>query len=1468
MGEAYRGLTIKFGGDTSELRRALSGVNSAIRSVQSDMKRLNRALDLDPGSTDAVSMKMGLLRERSEDARVEILTLRQALARMDEAGVSKAAESVRNVALNADRANKRYNEVNATLERVNDRFEAIARANGLETKGKQASQVADELHELGMVTDEAYESYRRLADAHNRFAGELETAKAVEQMRKYEVQLAEARAESESLARSLQDVESAAGSGSAVSGGLKRVKDALEDSDRAAKALADELEAVERGLKLDPTSTELLAKRTRNLNEQVAVSKNRLRLLNEEIGNLKSSGIDDAGRSMKELSDAVDVASERYRDLVKRAGDAAAEVDSLRTQMAALEAKDDLGDSFRELAAQAGKAEARVEELNAEARRAREAFDMARASKELRELETQADEARASVKSLQEQLSRNTRASFVDGLNLDYLGMQLSMGVTNNLQQGLGFVVDSAETIDAAFRDMKKTVNGTEEEFQALRDAALEYSKTHITSADTILEIEAMGGQLGIAADQLEDFATVVSNLDIATNMDADEIAESMGQLDNVLGWVDGDMERFGDALVRLGNNMPAQESAIMDITTRIGAAGHMYGMTTPEILSWATAVASTGQNSEAAGTAISNTMAKIEGDVADGGESLQKLADIAGMSADEFKHLWETNASDAFLSFIKGLARIDSEGRSVTNTLSDIGITAVRQRQAIEGLTTTTDVLRDSLKMSEDAWNGVDDQWGDAGDAAREAAQKSEGFSGAIGILRNNMAALGDELGDALIPFIEALTDIVASATDALDAMPDSVKTSAVAIAGLAAAAGPVLNIAGFFQQLGKGAESAAGGVEKLTGKQRILKGVATGLKGGLVGLATAGLGVFVDYVADGIDHANKLEQATKGLEEAVSGPIIGDVSNLSDEIGDMGTSAADAKETVDELIESQAQLSQAIEERHSGLQKSNAALEEYARTVGSLAGKNNLGEDDVARLQIAVDGLNDSLGTNYEVVQSQDGAYRVMADGADVATESIMDLVDAMQLQAAMEVYQQDYEDMLGQRSEALDAVAEAQEAVNEAQEKYDSMSKPLAGVSDEWDAIYRWQAGLTQANTALDEAQQSLDSCDASIQRVNEQMVMLQTAMNSGDIYAEFVANNQEFAAGLDFSKNSLIGLRDALSQTGISVEQLSTLSSQQMVQLASQFDGSAQSIIASLVAMNGGTEENLAALQTCFDENGVGIAESLYAFAETLRASGLESAASYVQSFADSLSGSAEQAGQAAEQVADAAAAGTETGVDPAGDAGEATADEYASSVEDGSGDAQSAGETVASSAVDGLSTAADGAYQAGIDFDSGFANGIYAGQYLSDAAAAAVASSAVANARAALDEHSPSRVAREIGTFFSKGTALGILDGQPDVEAASRKVHEAAAMAAQWSAAAMGTADTASSVAYRAQRASSGGSSRQLTKTDVYDAFSAALASASNRGGSIAVYVDGRELSRSIARHMDAELGNIESRRSR
>ena len=58
-----KGITIEIGGDTTNLDKALSGVNKQARDIQKELKEVEKALKLDPKNTELLAQKQTLLKE-------------------------------------------------------------------------------------------------------------------------------------------------------------------------------------------------------------------------------------------------------------------------------------------------------------------------------------------------------------------------------------------------------------------------------------------------------------------------------------------------------------------------------------------------------------------------------------------------------------------------------------------------------------------------------------------------------------------------------------------------------------------------------------------------------------------------------------------------------------------------------------------------------------------------------------------------------------------------------------------------------------------------------------------------------------------------------------------------------------------------------------------------------------------------------------------------------------------------------------------------------------------------------------------------------------------------------------------------------------------------------------------------------------------------------------------------------------
>ena len=73
-----KGITVEIGGDTTGLDKALKGVNSTIKSTQSQLHDVNRLLKLDPSNTKLLAQKQELLKNAISDTSEKLNSLKEA----------------------------------------------------------------------------------------------------------------------------------------------------------------------------------------------------------------------------------------------------------------------------------------------------------------------------------------------------------------------------------------------------------------------------------------------------------------------------------------------------------------------------------------------------------------------------------------------------------------------------------------------------------------------------------------------------------------------------------------------------------------------------------------------------------------------------------------------------------------------------------------------------------------------------------------------------------------------------------------------------------------------------------------------------------------------------------------------------------------------------------------------------------------------------------------------------------------------------------------------------------------------------------------------------------------------------------------------------------------------------------------------------------------------------------------------
>ena len=84
-GRNIKGITVEIGGDTTKLQTALEGVNSKIKTTQSQLRDVEKLLKLDPGNTELLAQKHKLLADAVSETKAKLETLETAAKQANDA---------------------------------------------------------------------------------------------------------------------------------------------------------------------------------------------------------------------------------------------------------------------------------------------------------------------------------------------------------------------------------------------------------------------------------------------------------------------------------------------------------------------------------------------------------------------------------------------------------------------------------------------------------------------------------------------------------------------------------------------------------------------------------------------------------------------------------------------------------------------------------------------------------------------------------------------------------------------------------------------------------------------------------------------------------------------------------------------------------------------------------------------------------------------------------------------------------------------------------------------------------------------------------------------------------------------------------------------------------------------------------------------------------------------------------------
>lgn len=366
--------------------------------------------------------------------------------------------------------------------------------------------------------------------------------------------------------------------------------------------------------------------------------------------------------------------------------------------------------------------------------------------------------------------------------------------------------VRQAIAFESAMADVRKVVDGTDEDIAALGATIQRLSREIPLASTELAAMAASAGQLGVKLGDIPEFVTTTAKMAVAFDMPAEEAGDAMAKLANVFGIPIAEIGKLGDAINQISNESPAKASEIVRALSRVGGVSKAFGLAATDAAALASAFVALGKPPEVAGTAINAMLTKLA-TAPKQGEKFQEALAGMGLSAQQLKAHIDRDAKGALDDFLSRLGKVPKEQRMAVL----VDLFGLEYADDIASLAGSLDVYRAQQAAASRA----------EGSMSREFAARAATTANNLQLLRNNLSELGVNIGSALLP---TLNSIVTSLRPAIEAFADFARANPGLIEGIGKVAAVLLALKAGSLVARAGIHLVAGSAWGLIGRMRAL--------------------------------------------------------------------------------------------------------------------------------------------------------------------------------------------------------------------------------------------------------------------------------------------------------------------------------------------------------------------------------------------------------------------------------------------------------------------------------------------------------------------------------------------------------------------------------------------------------------------------------------------------------------------
>lgn len=323
--------------------------------------------------------------------------------------------------------------------------------------------------------------------------------------------------------------------------------------------------------------------------------------------------------------------------------------------------------------------------------------DYKKYSAELKQVSSRIDELKGKGKAAAFSISNLTeKFNKYAGITASFLAA--GAGVVLTLQK----MIDYNGKLSDAQSNVMKTTGMTKTEVDELTKS-FGVLKTR-TSRINLLGIAEVGGRLGIAKEELQDFVRVMDKSAVALGDSfqggADVVAEKLGRIKGLYedlknAGVEEVFESVGSAMNDLGASGTASEQNIAEFTTRVGAMPDVLKPAINEALGLGAAFEESGLRAEIAGTNYAKVISIASRDV-------DAFAKVMQRPKKELEDLINSNPTEFFLQFSQSLNGL--KATELSTVLDYLKLNDNEVKMVLGAASQNTELFREKIALASES--------------------------------------------------------------------------------------------------------------------------------------------------------------------------------------------------------------------------------------------------------------------------------------------------------------------------------------------------------------------------------------------------------------------------------------------------------------------------------------------------------------------------------------------------------------------------------------------------------------------------------------------------------------------------------------------------------------------------------------------------------------------------------------------